>query len=205
MIDEVTMDILGDDVCIWVIHDEVFMLERGLKRLLYHVKSRDTKRVVGLSIMCSIDSQRYPGERNTPVLLQLCSDCFCVIIQLNYFKSTPSCLARFLECNYITFVGVGMSKKLEKLEKVYDLECSNYFELGPLAAEVNRRPHLSACGLLELFSEVYSQNLEIEMPEGVISCDYSREVKGEQQIRHAAFDAHAPFLIGQKLLSVEIS
>lgn len=160
----------------------------GLKSVI----STHQKPIVGL------DAEWKPntaGSTNKLATLQLCVGSKCLILQLLHFDHIPNSLKNFLADLNITFVGVGIQEDVRKFKNDYGVDCRNVVELGPLAANVLGSP---ARGLSELALTVVG--LEVEKPIDVTLSDWSARALSFEQIKYAAIDAYAAFLIGKKLM-----
>ncbi|GAB4830601.1 hypothetical protein Ancab_020367 [Ancistrocladus abbreviatus] len=157
------------------------------------------KRVVALDIEKVYTSSRNGGRIDEKVsVLKLCTGCFCLLIQLLHFKSTPSSLAAFLQLPDISFVGVGIKHCVDCLERDYGINCRNAVDLGQLASRVRENQHVSAFGLADLAYEVALFKL-VKAP-GVAFSDWGAEKLSSEQVRAATSDAFVAYFIGNDLL-----
>ncbi|XP_010273755.1 PREDICTED: Werner Syndrome-like exonuclease [Nelumbo nucifera] len=155
----------------------------------------NTRPVVGLDIEWNSSS---PNSKVS--ILQLCSDTRCLIIQLRHLGCIPLPLMRLLACSPgVNFVGVGITEDVSKLWRDYGIifEYTAVHELGPLAARVLNKPHLTRAGLAELAREVVGLN--VEKPTSVTRSNWDATYLSAEQIKYATIDAYASFLIGKRL------
>ncbi|KAJ1394948.1 Ribonuclease H-like superfamily [Sesbania bispinosa] len=134
--------------------------------------------------------------------LHLCDGRSCLIIQLRHLDSIPISLLNFLRLPDYTFVGVGIKKNLAKLEKRYWIGCKNAAELGPLAAQVKKRPLLSVSGVDELVSSVVGRsfNLGSYRPSSdVVFKDWGQHDLNENQAKFATVNVYSYYMIGREL------
>jgi Na+-transporting methylmalonyl-CoA/oxaloacetate decarboxylase beta subunit len=111
-----------------------------------------------------------------------------------------SLLNFFQQPNFI-FVGVGIKENFVKLEKLYGFRCRNAVELGPFAATVMTRPHLSYCGVDELAAHVIvGLDLREHRPSSS-TYDYVCNPLGKNLAKLVAVNVYSYFMIGRKLLN----
>ncbi|OVA16741.1 3'-5' exonuclease domain [Macleaya cordata] len=155
----------------------------------------DKKRVIGLDIEWNSNS----NDNNDKVAtLQLCYGDRCIIIQLLHLDLIPFALSTLLIDQSISFVGVGITEDLSKLECDYGLESVPGIELGQLADKVLGKQQFSGSGLVELACEIVG--LSIEKPASASCSDWGLKNLTSEQIKYATIDAYASFVIGSKLL-----
>ncbi|KAK9280849.1 hypothetical protein L1049_003739 [Liquidambar formosana] len=167
------------------------------KDFLSNVENK--KKVIGLDTEWALMEDSSGVVKSKIAILQLCDGDQCLIIQLLHLNSIPRSLLNFLRHSDFTFVGIGIKENLAKLEKDYGLGCKNAVELGPWAAKVMQKPHLSGWGVDELADGVASLYLQAK-PTSVIFNDWSANYLNKKQVKFATVNVYAYFKIGNKLL-----
>ncbi|KAI3882768.1 hypothetical protein MKX03_015978 [Papaver bracteatum] len=151
------------------------------------------KRVIGLDIEWNSAS-----PTSKVATLQLCHGTRCIIIQLLHLDFIPNSLRDLLSDRSITFVGVGISQDIARLDRDYGLKCWSVNELGPLADRVYRTQQFSDAGLVSLMQQVVGGRME--KSEFVARSNWGVNILNTEQITYATIDAYASFAIGNKLL-----
>ncbi|KAJ8748686.1 hypothetical protein K2173_008131 [Erythroxylum novogranatense] len=123
------------------------------------------------------------GQNNKAATLQLCVDTDCLIIQLFYLDYIPATLTDFLKDSNVTFVGVEVSRDVDKLSDDYGLETED---------------NIVDPGLKEIASQVLG--LYMEKPRHITRSNWQVRVLSDEQIEYACIDAYASYRIGQELL-----
>ncbi|KAI3836532.1 hypothetical protein MKX03_031398 [Papaver bracteatum] len=132
--------------------------------------------------------------------LQLCHGSRCIIIQLLSLNSIPRSLRRLLSDQSITFVGVGITEDIAKLDRDYGLKCWSGTELGSLADEVSGTKQFLRAGLKSLMHQIVG--LRMEKPAHVTRSNWGLKTLNTEQIKYGTIDAYASYAIGNKLLYV---
>ncbi|KAJ8748667.1 hypothetical protein K2173_008112 [Erythroxylum novogranatense] len=140
------------------------------------------------------------GQNNKAATLQLCVDTDCLIIQLFYLDYIPATLTDFLKDSNVTFVGVEVSRDVDKLSDDYGLETEdNIVDVREMSLQrwpgffTSRQP-----GLKEIASQVLG--LYMEKPRHITRSNWQVRVLSDEQIEYACIDAYASYRIGQELL-----
>ncbi|KAI3996345.1 hypothetical protein MKX01_026813 [Papaver californicum] len=135
---------------------------------------------------------------NIVATLQLCHGTRCLIIQLLHLNRIPKSLRNFLSNRSITFVGVGITRDISKLDCDYGLKCWSGTELGSLADEIYGTKQFRGAGLVTLMRQTVG--VCIEKPEHVTRSNWGTKILNIEQIKYATIDAYASFAIGNRVL-----
>ncbi|MCL7025908.1 hypothetical protein MKW94_025039 [Papaver nudicaule] len=152
-----------------------------------------SKRIIGLDIEWNSAS---PNSK--AATLQLCHATRCIIIQLLHLDFIPNSLRNLLSDRSVTFVGVGITQDIARLDRDYGLKVWSGNELGPLADRVYGTQQFGGAGLVSLMHQIVG--VRIEKSEYVTRSDWSVIILNFEQINYATIDAYASFAIGSKLL-----
>lgn len=180
-------------------------LSVGLTELLSSIGSdRNTKRVVGLDIERSFDSNTPPSTdikfSDKVVLLKLSTAHCCLLIRLHKFCiPPPTALVNFLALPDVSFAGVGIRFCLDHLNRDFGLKCRNTVELGQVAAAVKKNNQLGSSGLADLAEAMCFLTISVKDPSVVLSSWRGVNLSPEQ-IESATSDAFVSFLLGNQLL-----
>ncbi|KAI3941091.1 hypothetical protein MKW92_027623 [Papaver armeniacum] len=156
-----------------------------------------SKRVIGLDIEWNSAS---PDSK--VATLQLCHGSRCIIIQLLYLDFIPNSLRNLLSDRSITFVGVGITQDIARLDRDYGLKCWAGNELGALSDRFyGRATHLN--GGAEFASTMHKLfELPVEKPVNVARSDWSKNILSTEQIKYATIDAYVYFEYGNHLCQI---
>lgn len=162
-------------------------------------------KVIGFDIELSMIEDKVSEEETREdsecATLHLCNGISCLIIQLCYLDFIPTSLLNFLRLPDFTFVGVGINHNLVKLEKECGIRCRNAVELGPLAANVMKMPHLCFCGVDELAFAVKKFDLGNHRPLTTLYKDWGQSNFGKKLAKLATINVYSYYMIGNTLLS----
>ncbi|KAI3842325.1 hypothetical protein MKW98_026115 [Papaver atlanticum] len=141
----------------------------------------------------------YTSADSKVATLQLCYGTRCIIIQLLHLDYIPNSLRNLLSDQSITFVGVGITQDIAKLDRDYGLKCWAGNELGALSdSSFGRATHLS--GGAEFASMMHKLfELPVEKPVNVTRSDWSINILNTEQIKYATVDAYVYFEYGEYL------
>ncbi|KAI3874074.1 hypothetical protein MKW92_005828 [Papaver armeniacum] len=134
--------------------------------------------------------------------LQLCHGSRCIIIQLLYLDFIPNSLRNLLSDRSITFVGVGITQDIARLDRDYGLKCWAGNELGALSDRFyGRATHLN--GGAEFASTMHKLfEHPVEKPVNVARSDWSKNILSTEQIKYATIDAYVYFECGNHLCQI---
>ncbi|KAI3981100.1 hypothetical protein MKX01_032240 [Papaver californicum] len=145
-----------------------------------------------------IDSVLNEFRSKRVATLQLCYGTRCIIIQLLHLDVIPNSLRNLLMDRSVTFIGVGITQDIAKLDRDYGLKCWSVTELGLLADRVYGTQQFGGGGLVSLMRQIVG--VRIEKPEHVTRSNWGRNILNTEQIKYATIDAYASFEIGSRLL-----
>ncbi|XP_026395872.1 Werner Syndrome-like exonuclease [Papaver somniferum] len=162
---------------------------------MYHAEFR-SKRVISLDIKWNSAS---PDSK--VATLQLCHESRCIIIQLLHLDLIPNSLRNLLSDRSITFVGVGITQDIAKLDRDYGFKCWAGNELGALSNRFFGRPKVTQLNCGAEFASTMHKLFELPVgkPVNVARSDWSRNILGIEQIKYAAIDAYVYFQYGEHL------
>ncbi|KAI3836531.1 hypothetical protein MKX03_031397 [Papaver bracteatum] len=148
-----------------------------------------SKRLIGLDI---------EWDSSLVATLQLCHGTRCIIIQLLHLNFIPKSLRNLLSDRSITFVGVGITEDIMKLDRDYGLKCWSGTELGSLADQVSGTKQFRGAGLKSLMHQIVG--VRMEKPAHVKRSNWGLKTLNTEQIKYATIDAYASFAIANKFL-----
>nr|AMP82907.1 hypothetical protein [Catalpa bungei] len=187
--------LFGDSILTTVTHDGDIASQWISDVESFH-RSRLQHLIVGLDVEWRPSFNRY--IQNPVATLQLSVGRRCLIFQLIYCSSIPTSLVDFLANPNYTFVGVGVSKDLEKLEEDYGFGYNTKtVDLRSLAAEAYGRKELKNAGVKELTRVVLEK--ELDKPKRVTMSRWDNQWLTPVQVRYACVDAFVCFKIGRIL------
>ncbi|KAL1554727.1 exodeoxyribonuclease I [Salvia divinorum] len=160
------------------------------------------RRIDGGHLIVGLDVEWRPSFRryvtNPAATLQLCVGRRCLIFQLIHSPSVPPSLVAFLANPRHTFVGIGITADLKKLEEDYEFGFNtNTVDLRELAAERYGRRDLKNYGVKSLAALVLEK--EVEKPKSVTMSRWDNPWLTPTQVRYACVDAFVCFEIGRVL------
>ncbi|KAL4636616.1 hypothetical protein ACB092_03G022100 [Castanea dentata] len=148
--------------------------------------------------------------------LLLCVGSHCLMIQLPNSETIISdTLGQFLSDETICFLGIGMSKIVSELGRLYyypqhgqnltgsafaqagqSVNFKTGVEVGFLAAKILKKPNVENHGLAELAGEI---GMDIKEP--IRECpDWNAKVFTNDEVKYAVHNAYTSYVIGNKLL-----
>ncbi|GAU36396.1 hypothetical protein TSUD_38630 [Trifolium subterraneum] len=140
-----------------------------------------------------------PDESACNCAIALCYGQSCLII--HFSTHVPEAVVNFLHRPNYTFVGFGIKENVARLEKKYGFGCRNAVELGPLAANLMKKPILSYYGVDELAFEVCQLDLHKLRPFCSSFMDSETFDFSKKRAKFATINAYSYHKIGSKLFA----
>jgi ribonuclease D len=137
------------------------------------------------------------SPNNLCIVVQICGESECLIVQMLYLDVIPRGLVNFLKDPAIKFPGVGIQGDAVKLKRDWGLECNGTVDLTSLAATILGRPELKFTGLKALAKVV--MDYDMAKPKRVTMSNWAKPILDKVQVEYASLDAWVSYAIHQKL------
>ncbi|KNA20348.1 hypothetical protein SOVF_052780 [Spinacia oleracea] len=183
----------------------ITQLDETLRNFLSTINQNpnNSKHVIGLDIEKHFTSDGSNQVAEKVAIVKLCFGTSCLIIQLLHIKEPPCSLSEFFQLQELSFVGVGIKRCVEALNRDYGINCRNVVDLGELAADVKEMPSYRWFGLLDLCSKVcvsfdLNDNSWCNKSAETLG-SWGGEILSKRQIVSATWGAFLCFCVGNQL------
>ncbi|GMH28070.1 hypothetical protein Nepgr_029913 [Nepenthes gracilis] len=172
-------------------------------RITDHLSAKPSAEVPVVVSLGLHASKNRRGDCSANLLLVLCIDAYCLVVQLKYVDKIPDNLKRFLGHRRACFVGVGIDRKLSHgvPPPLDPLVCKTAMELSHLAEHIHKEPSYCNSDLKVLAAEY---KVSYEPPASGSCCsgriNYDARIFSKNEEKALVDDAYVYYKSAQELV-----